>query len=72
MSPSPRALACLALHRFGLGARPGDLDRVAPDPRARVLEEIAGPVPAPEGPQITTVSPLSTASETPSSTWLRP
>ncbi|GJE50449.1 hypothetical protein GOFOIKOB_3497 [Methylobacterium tardum] len=41
--------ACIALHRFGLGARPGDLDAVADDPRARVAAELAGGAAVPEG-----------------------
>lgn len=41
--------ACIALHRFGLGARPGDLDTVADDPRARVAADLDGGVFMPAG-----------------------
>lgn len=41
--------ACIALHRFGLGARPGDLDAIADDPRARVAAELTGGAAKPEG-----------------------
>ena len=33
----------IALQRFGLGARPGDLDAIKADPRGAVLAEIAAP-----------------------------
>ena len=36
----PRALAALALHRFGFGPRPSDLDRIAADPRGALLGEL--------------------------------
>ena len=42
-----RTLAALALHRFGFGPRPGDIDRVAADPRGALLAELrsgAGPI----------------------------
>jgi uncharacterized protein (DUF1800 family) len=32
--------AVTALNRFGLGARPGDLDAAGPDPRGLLLEEL--------------------------------
>ena len=32
--------AALALHRFGFGPRPGDIDRIAPDPRGALLAEL--------------------------------
>lgn len=35
--------AALALGRFGLGARPGDLDRIAADPRGALLAELEAP-----------------------------
>ncbi len=40
---------CIALHRFGLGARPGDLEAVADDPRGRVAADLDGGVMRPEG-----------------------
>ncbi len=36
----PRARAAFALHRFGFGPRPGDIDRIAPDPRGALLAEL--------------------------------
>ena len=36
----PRALSALALHRFGFGPRPGDIDRIASDPRGALLAEL--------------------------------
>ncbi len=42
MVPASRA-ALLACNRFGLGARPGDLARVAPDPRGALKAELARP-----------------------------
>lgn len=40
--------AAIALNRFGLGARPGEIDRIAGDPRAWLTRQIGGerPVPA--------------------------
>lgn len=35
--------AVLALRRFGLGPRPGDVEQIAPDPRAALLAELAEP-----------------------------
>ena len=35
--------ATIAANRFGLGARPGDLATIEPDPQAWLLEQIAGP-----------------------------
>lgn len=35
--------AVIAGNRFGLGARPGDLDHVADDPRSWLLDQIQGP-----------------------------
>ena len=58
MSASP-PLAFIALQRFGLGARPGDLAAIASDPRNAVLAEI---VPAaaliPQGSLLDTVAGL--------------
>lgn len=40
----PRGEAALALHRFGFGPRPGDIARIASDPRGALLAELkAGP-----------------------------
>lgn len=39
--PSATTSSFVALQRFGLGARPGDLDAIAGDPRGAVLAEIA-------------------------------
>jgi uncharacterized protein (DUF1800 family) len=40
----PKAQAALALHRFGFGPRPGDIDRIAGDPRGALLADLkAGP-----------------------------
>src|SRR5665213_2278368 len=36
----PRALGALALHRFGFGPRPGDLDRIVAGPRGALLGEL--------------------------------
>ena len=36
--------AAIAANRFGLGARPGDLDRIAHDPRGWLLSQIERPV----------------------------
>ena len=35
-----KALAAFALHRFGFGPRPGDIDRIASDPRGALLAEL--------------------------------
>jgi len=35
--------AAIAMHRFGLGARPGDLDRIASDPREALAAELESP-----------------------------
>lgn len=40
----PKAQAALALHRFGFGPKPGDIARVAADPRAALVAELkSGP-----------------------------
>jgi uncharacterized protein (DUF1800 family) len=36
----PRAQAVLALHRFGMGPKPGGIGAVASDPRGAVLAEL--------------------------------
>ena len=33
----------IAANRFGLGARPGELERVARDPQAWLLDQLDGP-----------------------------
>ena len=33
----------IAANRFGLGARPGDLDKIEPRPQAWLLDQIQGP-----------------------------
>jgi uncharacterized protein (DUF1800 family) len=40
-----KALAALALHRFGFGPRPGDIDRVAADPRGALLADLQSGAP---------------------------
>jgi len=40
----------IAAHRFGLGARPGEIARASANPRAWLLDQIAGPAPQPEAP----------------------
>ena len=40
MSTDPKYQAALALHRFGLGPRPGSIDAIASDPRGALLAEI--------------------------------
>ncbi len=40
------ARAAVALKRFGLGPRPGDLLRIAPDPQGALLEELSRPAAA--------------------------
>ena len=42
MALDPKA-AALALHRFGLGPRPGSIAAMASDPRGALLAEIAKP-----------------------------
>jgi uncharacterized protein (DUF1800 family) len=39
-SGDPKMQAALALHRFGLGPRPGGIDAIATDPRGAVLAEL--------------------------------
>ena len=38
-----RESAAVALHRFGLGPRPGDIERIAADPRGAFLAELRSP-----------------------------
>lgn len=37
--------AAIAANRFGLGARPGDIERIAGDPRGALHAQLAGPAP---------------------------
>jgi uncharacterized protein (DUF1800 family) len=62
MVQSPDRLdAALALSRFGLGARPGDIDAISSDPRGAVKEEIARRiVPSPVGDELKPTSELLT------------
>ena len=43
MTLDPKATAALALHRFGLGPRPGSIATIASDPRGALLAEIERP-----------------------------
>ncbi len=58
-----RELAALALNRFGLGARPGDIATVAADPRGALLAELAQPAPALAGELPTTTVALTELDE---------
>jgi uncharacterized protein (DUF1800 family) len=50
---SDRFNAALALSRFGLGARAGDIDAIASDPKAALEEEIANrSIPTPQGDEL--------------------
>ena len=40
MALDPKAQAALALHRFGLGPRPGSIAAIASDPRGALLAEL--------------------------------
>jgi uncharacterized protein (DUF1800 family) len=62
MALSPdRMDAALALSRFGLGARQGDIDAIASDPRGAVKEEIASRVvPSPLGDELRPTAELLT------------
>src|ERR1700730_13491675 len=46
MSVGDFSKAALALKRFGLGPRPGDLMRVAADPQGALLDELSRPMAA--------------------------
>jgi uncharacterized protein (DUF1800 family) len=35
--------AAIAVHRFGLGARPGEIEAVGPDPKAWLAAQIGTP-----------------------------
>jgi uncharacterized protein (DUF1800 family) len=43
MATDPKAQAALALHRFGLGPRPGSIAAIASDPRGALLAELETP-----------------------------
>jgi uncharacterized protein (DUF1800 family) len=43
MTADPQADAALALHRFGLGPRPGSIAKIAADPRGAILAELDAP-----------------------------
>ena len=43
----PVAVAAVAAARFGLGARPGELDRIGGDARGWLAAQLAGPIPRP-------------------------
>ena len=43
MSGSPKAEAALALHRFGMGPRPGSIAAIEADPRGALLAELERP-----------------------------
>src|SRR5262249_42549530 len=43
MTPDPRRDAALALHRFGLGPRPGAIAAIASDPRGALIAELDRP-----------------------------
>ncbi|UHC19724.1 DUF1800 family protein [Methylobacterium currus] len=60
MAVDPRRTA-LALGRFGLGARPGDLARAEPVEEVLRGEILAGVVPLPGGPSLSSASTLLTA-----------
>jgi uncharacterized protein (DUF1800 family) len=46
------AAAAVAANRFGLGARPGDLDRLGGDPRGWLRAQLQGPPPVIAGPEL--------------------
>ena len=43
MTSSAKAEAALALHRFGMGPRPGSIAAIASDPRGALLAELENP-----------------------------
>ena len=43
MSDNRRRDAALALHRFGLGPRPGSIAAIASDPRGALMAEVERP-----------------------------
>ncbi|MBV9567785.1 MAG: DUF1800 family protein, partial [Hyphomicrobiales bacterium] len=59
--PPDRIAAALALSRFGLGARQGDLEALSSDPRGALKEEIASRgVPTPSGDELKSTAELLT------------
>jgi uncharacterized protein (DUF1800 family) len=46
MSSSAKAEAALALHRFGMGPRPGSIAAIAADPRGALIAELDRPSPS--------------------------
>lgn len=46
--PDRRSAAWIAVHRFGMGARPGELSAVAADPRGWLLSQLDAPPPSPD------------------------
>ncbi|MBT5899142.1 MAG: DUF1800 domain-containing protein, partial [Rhodospirillaceae bacterium] len=39
--------ALIAAHRFGLGPKPGEIEKIGGDPRGWLLEQLEGPIPLP-------------------------
>jgi uncharacterized protein (DUF1800 family) len=58
MSSSAKAEAALALHRFGMGPRPGSLAAIETDPRGALIAELERP---PAGPAAASALPSSSA-----------
>jgi uncharacterized protein (DUF1800 family) len=56
-SADGRARAALALHRFGFGPRPGDIERITSDPRGALLAELK------TGPKIVNDSQLASSAD---------
>jgi uncharacterized protein (DUF1800 family) len=48
----------LAAHRFGLGARPGEIESASADPKAWLTDQLNGPVPQPTGAGLMTTGQL--------------
>src|SRR3984957_17572268 len=48
----PAVAAAIAANRFGLGARPGELARVASDARGWLSAQLAGVAPRPQGQEL--------------------
>ena len=46
------AAPAIAANRFGLGARPGDLDHIRPDPRGWLSAQLSGPAPLLSGSEL--------------------
>src|SRR5580765_5407528 len=43
MTQAPEAMSAMALHRFGLGPRPGSIAAIASDPRGALLADLDRP-----------------------------